>query len=235
MPDDMRRPAEVDTTDPIRVRKFALFFKRYMSISTIVVAALPIPVTSFGLIPTFSSQTKLLSVYTPLFCFLMLGLLFYLRHQLARIMFPDVYGTPTPNSFVRFIRSSLTGLIPLLLIACSMIAAFQYNDLLVYSANQVRGYAPRVVNQLDNTGPRPKFSSILSDTELSDIPLSSRLMVLYLAIFLFAEAAFILMALKEHLQDLINLSDSDLLKKPKPPRLMIKRDASSPPEGEAPK
>jgi hypothetical protein len=85
-----------ERTEPIsprRVISFAKFFKNYMSISTIVTAALPIPVTSFGLIPTFHAQTKLLSVYTSLFCFLILGFIFYIRHELARIMFEsECYG-----------------------------------------------------------------------------------------------------------------------------------------------
>ena len=74
--------------EPQRVKRFAHFFKRYMSISSVVTAALPIPITAFNLIPTFSVHTKILSVYTPLFCFLLLGYVFYMRHQLARYMFP---------------------------------------------------------------------------------------------------------------------------------------------------
>lgn len=140
-----RSSRAVEPTDPVRVKAFALFFKRYMSISTVVVAALPIPVTSFGLIPTFSAQTKLLSVYTPLFCFLTLGFLFYLRHQFAKIMFPDIYyqtassaGDIFKASVRKFARASLVGLIPLLLIACSVIAVFQYNDLLVLNADKIK-------------------------------------------------------------------------------------------------
>ena len=77
--------------DPKRIRTFALFFKRYMSISALVVAALPIPVTSLNLIPTFGIHTKPLSVYTSLFCFLMLAYIFYRRHRLARLMFHEYY------------------------------------------------------------------------------------------------------------------------------------------------
>jgi len=66
----MATPENAESVDPKRVRAFASFFKRYMSVSTLVVAALPIPVTALGAIPTFKAHTKLLSVYTPLFCFL---------------------------------------------------------------------------------------------------------------------------------------------------------------------
>jgi hypothetical protein len=74
---------------PERVRAFARFFKNYMSISALVVASLPIPVTALKLIPTFKGQTGILSVYTPLFYFLTLGFIFYIRHFLAKAMFSD--------------------------------------------------------------------------------------------------------------------------------------------------
>ncbi|MBC7933190.1 MAG: hypothetical protein H7Z38_21715 [Rubrivivax sp.] len=207
--------SQEDNTDPVRVKAFALFFKRYMSVSAIVVAALPIPVTSLGLIPTFGAQTNLLSVYTPLFCFLTPGLLFYLRHQFARIMFPGIYyseGNPVTN----FYRSSLTGLIPLLLIACSVVSVFQYNDVLVLNANMIKDVRlkstiqPALPEEEKDRNPL-SFGNILRHTDMNDIPYGSRLMILYLAIFMMAEAAFILMALKEYLQDLIKVSESDLL------------------------
>ena len=64
-----------------RVRSFASFFKNYMGLSSIIVAALPIPVTRFDLIPIASADQKgYLSVYTSLFCFLMFAYIFYSRH-----------------------------------------------------------------------------------------------------------------------------------------------------------
>jgi hypothetical protein len=44
-------------------------------------------------------------------------------------------------------------------------------------------------------------------------------MVLYLAIFLLAEAAFVLMAIKEYLQDLIGLEEMDLILLRSPPEV----------------
>src|SRR5687767_13902510 len=74
---------------PKRLHSFAQFFKGYMSISTVVIAAMPIPVTALGWIPTYPPHTKILSVLAPVFCFLTLGYVFYRRHGLARAMFPD--------------------------------------------------------------------------------------------------------------------------------------------------
>lgn len=238
MPENRNPSVKAEPADPTRVRAFAIFFKRYMSISTIVVAALPIPVTSMGLIPTFSAQTKLLSVYASLFCFLTLGLIFYLRHQLARIMFHEHYFGTRGSQWVKFLRAGLIGLFPLLLITASIVSVFQYNDVLVLNSRKIAEKPTRieVLESLEagekdrypyglsytlpmlpaeekDTNPR-SFNNILKYTDLDDIPFGSRLMLLYLAIFMTAEAAFILMALKEYLQDLIKLTEWDLIMGP---------------------
>jgi len=175
-----------------------------MSVSTIVTAALPIPITAFNLIPTFHVQTKLLSVYTSLFCFLILGFIFYIRHELARIMFPDfsqkAKRRPQLNKLWRLFISFL----PLLLIASSIIAAFQYNDVLNLNVNAI----------IENgvlSDQMPTFTEVLERAQPTDLKYGSRLMVLYLAIFVLAEAAFVLMAIKEYLQDLIGLEEMDLI------------------------
>jgi hypothetical protein len=241
-----------EPTNPKRVRSFAIFFKNYMSISTLVVAALPVPVTSLGFIPTFAAQKNLLSVYTSLFCFLLLGFVFYLRHSLARTMFPDFFfrwrevTTILPwwslSASWRRVQILLVNALPLLFIASSLVLVFQYNDVLNSQVNRVRScnqqlrwHGPdRVVrnlsegtcspvesNQASETQRAPAFSEdqypltfkgILANTDLNEIPYGSRLMILYVGIFLTAETAFILMAIKEYLQDLVGLTDVDLIK-----------------------
>ena len=74
-------------TEPARVKAFARFFKGYMSLWSVVAAALPIPVTALRFIPTYGAHTKFLSTYASLFCFLLLGFIFYCRHPIARWMF----------------------------------------------------------------------------------------------------------------------------------------------------
>ena len=60
---------KIQPTDPKRLKGFATFFKNYMSISTVVVAAAPIPITAARLIPTFDAQrgtiTTLSSSFSP--------------------------------------------------------------------------------------------------------------------------------------------------------------------------
>ena len=88
----MNNNNNVPPTEPKRVKAFAIFFKRYMNISSLVVASLPIPVTALKLVPIYKAQTNFHSVYTPLFCFLALAFIFFHRHQLARVMFPRFFG-----------------------------------------------------------------------------------------------------------------------------------------------
>jgi hypothetical protein len=188
-------------TDPQRVKSFARFFKNYMSISAIVAAALPIPVTSLHLIPTYSAHTSLLSVYTSLFCFLLLGFIFYSRHVLARWMFPEFFSRGDRPKLGKFVVSIL----PATLIAASLASLFSYHYLLGLS---LRNYA--------HWGEFPSGTTnymerILTQSELWEIPWGVGLLALYLGIFVFAESAFIIMAIKEYVQDLVRLSEMNLI------------------------
>src|SRR5438132_11804807 len=109
--------------DPRRIQAFARFFKNYMSVSSFVVAALPIPITSLGLIPTFADHRTLLATYTSLFCFLLLGFVFYVRHTLARWMFPEACAgkASTPDTrVVARVGHALITAAPMLLIVASL-------------------------------------------------------------------------------------------------------------------
>ena len=182
-----RRPKNAEPVDPKRIKAFALFFKRYMSISTIVVASLPIPVTLLNVIPTFSAHTKLLSVYTPLFCFLTLGFIFYCRHSLARIMFYDTKS---------LLSHRIVNALPLVFIVASIIFVISYHTLLNYTLTVKTGMSFKETNEF---------------VPVEYIPYSPILMLTYIAIFVTAEAAFIMMAIKEYLQDLVGLSEMDLI------------------------
>ena len=180
---------------PERVRRFVVFFKNYMSLSTLAVAALPIPVTASGLIPTYAAHTKLLSVYTPLFCFLLLGYCFYARHGLARTFFGR--------------RARLRGVLalaPLMLIALSIVCAIGYSSRLEESVRIGAEYVPP--GMFDN---RDGQGSVLAHLVGFMVPSGTTLIGLYLGIFLFAEAAFILMALREYMQDTLGLTERELI------------------------
>lgn len=185
---------EGENHDARRVRGFARYFKDYMGVWSIVVAALPVPVTAIRLIPMYKQYRGPLSVYTPLFCFLLLGFVFFVRHQLAPLMFRRRGGKIGVGQF---------SLVPLLLILVSFVCIVFYHLELQQSVASLQQSASGVGSAKDT-------AQVLDGTDLRDIPLGSVLISLYLAFFLSAEGAFVLMATKEYLQDEIGISDRDL-------------------------
>jgi hypothetical protein len=175
-----------------------------MGLWSVVTAGLPIPVTYAGAIPAYGAQKALLSTYTSLICFLVLGFVFYSRHMLARAMFPEYFrgGGPVGGRLraqLRFLGgwtwNQLVALLPLLLILGCAWAVYKYYQVFVVSSGG-------------------KASFWLKDANINDIPYGDWLMLYYLLIFLTAELAFALMALKEYLQGILGLSDLDIIRRP---------------------
>ena len=183
-----------------RIGGFARYFKGYMAASAVVTAALPVPVAAFRLVPAYAEQRAFLGVYTSLFAFLVLAFLFYSRHWIARDMFamvePGVYRT-----------RAMAAWFPLVLVCCSLAAVFCYHAML---GSSIRDRSALFSAVQINVPPQ----KILTETAASDIPRAALLIVLYLAIFLFAEAAFVVMALREYMQDILGISDRDLVGPP---------------------
>jgi len=189
--------SETEAHEPARFAAFAKFFKAYMGTASVVTASLPIPLAAFHLIPTYAAQEKFLSTYTSMFCFLLLGYLFYIRHSLGRLMFytrPD--GRVRLRLFVSFV--------PLLLILASLGLVFLYHH---YLLDSLAVFSERGVM---NTTP-----DVLKAADYREIPDSLALTVCYLGMFLTAEAAFILMALREYLQDVLHIQDESLIRLPR--------------------
>lgn len=193
-------------TEPRRVRAFASFFKNYMSISSLITASLPIPVTLFKLIPMYEAQKKYLGVYIPMFCFLILGFVFFSRHKLARYMIPQIERVWTRGFKI---RGTLIRLLPLLLIFSSLSFVVSYQQLLHKSI--YKSLKTSLVEKNDLEGRKGEGAIILENVEFHQIPYSVYLQVLYFGIFLSAMSSFILMALKEYLQDILKISDVDLI------------------------
>lgn len=226
-------------TEPVRLHAFARFFKSYMSVWAVVTAALPIPATMAGFIPTYGAHTKLVSAYTSLFCFLVLALIFYSRHALARHFFPSVIVVPGAASQARPVANAL----PAVLIALCVVSAAGYLVLLSESVSDVLRMRSTVAQAIAQTkaferleggdksvtsvdairklveqelaslgGPDTRSTSeVLADTDLTRIPHGALLVVLYLFVFVFAEGAFILMALREYLQDVLGVTDKQII------------------------
>ncbi|HUS11113.1 MAG TPA: hypothetical protein VMZ30_11670 [Pyrinomonadaceae bacterium] len=190
---------EIFPTSPRRLRAFGGYFKGYASLA-LTTAALPVPTGTLALIPTYQFQTKLLPTLASVFCFLTLAFLFYLRHRLARLMFPrhfDRYST-----FARFNRAFVRFL-PLALVVGSIFCIFNYWKVLNYSieAQRVKWELTAQVTDV----------RILETSYQSQVPEATKLMVYYLAFFMSLEGAFTLMALKEYLQDALGISDLEMI------------------------
>jgi hypothetical protein len=171
-----------------RLAVFANFFKSYMSVSTIVAASIPIPIASWGLIPIYSQQRGFLTVYASLFCFLLMAVVFSIRHRLCGVMFG--------HSFM----SGVLAVMPFVFIALTLGCISLYHATLLKSLEEFR---QRGVIQPTNV--------VLSSADLSEIPYALDLSVYYLGIFVFAEAAFLLTAIREYLQDALHLDEVALL------------------------
>lgn len=189
----MRREADPEVTDPKRMRQFVGFFKNYMGLSTFVVAAMPIPVGSLQLIPVYRPDVGSTSVITSLICFLLLSFVFYSRHGVARILFPDVAlravgvgrqeeaRVRAEERREKLRHMGFSSLIVLLILATLFFFFFYQSVWMGFSGNP---------------------GSATVDTRL-------RLMISYTGFFASAEAAFVLMATREYLQDMLQLSDTD--------------------------
>ena len=189
--------SEVEPHEPARFAAFAKFFKAYMGTASIVTASLPIPLAAFHLIPAYTAQEKFLSTYTSLFCFLLLGYLFYIRHSLGRLMF---YTRPDGHVMFRAFLS----FVPLLLILASLSLVFLYHH---YLLDSLTAFSER--------GVMNPTTDVLKSADYREISNSTQLTVCYLGMFLTAEAAFILMALREYLQDVLHIHDASLIRLPR--------------------
>jgi hypothetical protein len=186
MAGEARQSVPAETT---RLAVFANFFKGYMSVSTIVAASIPIPVGSLKLIPVFSQQRGFLTVYASLFCFLLLAFVFSIRHRLAGPMFRK--GT----------AGALIAALPFVFIVLTLGSVIAYHAILRDSIEQLRQQGLTLTTDV-----------LLEKVDATEIPYAVELAACYLGIFIFAEAAFVLMAIREYLQDLLRLDEVALLR-----------------------
>ena len=174
------------------IQKFGRFFTGYMGTASLLTAALPIPVSSLHLIPAFASQEKFMNTYTSMSCFLVFAYVFYSRHTLARWLFVR----RGEHFAVRFWVSVL----PVLFFCCSIGCAIAYHHEL-----------SEALDALAAAGARLPSPVLLSKIDAREIPGSGGLFVVYLGMFVFAESAFVLMAIREYLQDALKLEERELI------------------------
>jgi hypothetical protein len=178
-----------------RLEAFARFFENYLHIGSIVIACVPIPTASLKLLPIYSQQRGYLTVYSSLFCFLVVAGMFSLRHRLARSMFRE-------TGHWRAVAAA-----PFVFMLLTFVCIIGYHATLQSSLQVLR-----------DIGTQGSTTDLLQSIDESQIPESLALSVFYIGIFVFSECAFTLLALREYLQDAMGLDESALLKEPDRPR-----------------
>jgi hypothetical protein len=169
-----------------RLLTFANVFKGYMGVMPIVTAALAPVLTALDVIPVYESQRKPLAAVAGILGFLLLAWVFYVRRTIA-------LGSIKPGYRTFF------NLCPLVLVLASVFCYVSYTNTLDTSLTQISQANSRVTRVL----------ALGTWSESNAVPASLRLQLLYLGMFLFAEAAFVLMALREYSIDVLHISEYD--------------------------
>ncbi|HEX4007743.1 MAG TPA: hypothetical protein VHX60_16330 [Acidobacteriaceae bacterium] len=167
-----------------RLQVFANVFKSYMGVMPMVTAALAPLLTALNVLPMYASERNALATMAGVLGFLLLAWLFYVRRTIAL------------GSIRRYYRS-VFNFIPLLLIAGSLGCYVEYSHTLDAS-----------VGQILRDNPTLKRSDALGAwTTEHPAPQMVELQLLYLGMFLMAEAAFVMMALREYANDVRGVSE----------------------------
>jgi hypothetical protein len=169
-----------------RLLTFANVFKGYMGVMPIVTAALAPALTAMNVIPTYETQRKPLAAMAGILGFLLLAWLFYVRRTIA-------LGSITRGFRVAF------NLCPLALVLASIACYVGYANTLDASLAEVLKAHPNVT----------RMQALGNSSQDSTVPSSVQLQLLYLGMFLFAEAAFVMMALREYANDVRRISEYD--------------------------
>jgi hypothetical protein len=159
---------------------------------------LPIIVTEFGLIPVYESQQNLLPAYASFFCLLALAFVFSQRHRMARAMFaPRLLWADHETTQSKFrTRVSINGGLAAMILgslACTAVYLWAFE-----------------IGRASPTFPR------LPPTSMNAVLLA----LSFIMLFLLASAAFAVVAVREHIQRVLGLSDAEVitgLPRPAPP------------------
>jgi hypothetical protein len=165
-----------------RFLAFANLFKGYMGVMPIVTAALAPLLTAMNVVPTYASQRKPLATVAGVLGFLLVAWLFYVRRTIAL------------GSIKRRIRVFFN-LCPIVLILGAIICYVAYSNTLDTSVKEAA------------QPPVTRSQALGEWSKEHDVPNSVQLQLLYLGMFLFCEASFVMMALREYANDVRGISE----------------------------
>jgi hypothetical protein len=165
-----------------RFLAFANLFKGYMGVMPIITAALAPLLTAMNVLPTYASQRKPLATVAGVLGFLLVAWLFYVRRTIAL------------GSIKRRIRVFFN-LCPIVLILGAIICYVAYSNTLDTSVKEAA------------QPPVTRSQALGEWSKEHDVPNSVQLQLLYLGMFLFCEASFVMMALREYANDVRGISE----------------------------
>jgi hypothetical protein len=177
---------DIQTAQENRLSIFANVFKSYMGIMPVVTAALAPLLTALNVLPTYESQRKPLATMAGVLGFLLLAWIFYVRRTIAL------------GSIKRGFRW-LFNLLPLVLIFGSVGCYIAYANVLEASIDMISKLNPAIT----------RAQALGSASQNMAIPDSVELQLLYLGMFLCAEGAFVMMALRDYCNDVRHISEYD--------------------------
>jgi hypothetical protein len=177
---------DIQTAQENRLSIFANVFKSYMGIMPVVTAALAPLLTALNVLPTYESQRKPLATMAGVLGFLLLAWIFYVRRTIA-------LGSITHG--FRWIFN----LLPLALILGSVGCYIAYANALETSIGLIFKANPEIT----------RTQALGNASQDMAIPDSVELQLLYLGMFLCAEGAFVMMALRDYCNDVRHISEYD--------------------------
>lgn len=168
---------------------FARHFQQYMGVQALVTAALPIPLSYWSVIPIFEAQRNSFTIYVPLFCFLLMAFVFYIRHPIGRALFGRGF----------LARKMMLYILPIVFMILAAGSVYLYYETVAYEVLRL---------QKQNDG--LDFAQALQTTSLEKIGPRGQLFFYYLGIFTFSVLAFLLMSVKEFIIETLDKDEQEI-------------------------
>jgi hypothetical protein len=170
-------------------KAFTSPLRHYTGVWCLFVAALPVLMTRFRLIPVYESQKSLLPAYASFFCLMVLAYVFSQRHRMARAMFEArlLWGDLDAVQSKAAKRMSINGGLAAMILGALGCAAIY---LWAFESGRTSRDFP--------TLPPSSMNAVL-------------LAVSYITLFLLASASFAVVAVREHMQHVLGLSDAEVI------------------------